>query len=573
MMNTLTAEVYRMPGDIGEGLLNVFEERAEFLSRRELDEWTATASGDRLILGKLVGPGAKLLTGPRGSGKSTFLRRAYYSLLDTQAAFPVYVNYAKSLALEPLFHERANALALFRHWVLLKIAIAATETYEDLPGGTAPAELKAIAAYGRSLVGSLETGSKPDLIKVPVALSALVELLEAAADSIGARRTVLLLDDAAHAFSPEQQHEFFEIFRQLRTRRIAPKAAVYPGVTSYSPFFQVGHEAELVEAWFRPDEDEYVPVMRELVAKRLPAAMSARLTERPEHLDLLAYAAFGIPRGFLNMVSQVLGVDNDKPTAPSRQAVLRAVTDHAETTGRVFTALSAKLPRFKHFIEVGEEILRAGVQSIQAYNGDKSLSSKAVTLALSEPVPSEVERITQLLEYAGVFRRQDSVSRGEKGVFRRLSVHYAFLITGNAFSLGKSYSLSDLVRALGSRDPHEFVRRSPENLAGKDYQARCKLDLPACRSCGAARVNERQRFCMNCGTELSRASVYSELLEAPIELLPITAAKIAGIRQHTALRTVQDILSDDENQLLNVPYIGPVWHARIKRCADEYVSV
>lgn len=562
-----------MPGDVGDGLSNVFEERAEYLSRQELDEWTATANSDRLILGKLVGPGAKLLTGPRGSGKSTFLRRAYYSLLDTHAAFPVYVNYAKSLALEPLFHERANALALFRHWVFLKIAIAAADTYRELPDATAPMELTAIAAYGRSFVDSLEAGSKPDLIKMPVALSTLTELLEAAAESIGARRAVLLLDDAAHAFSPEQQHEFFEIFRQLRTRRIAPKAAVYPGVTSYSPFFHVGHEAELVEAWFRPDEDEYIPVMRELVAKRLPSTMSSRLTERPEYLDLLAYAAFGIPRGFLGMVSQVLGIDNDKPAAPSRATVLRAVTDHAETTGRVFTSLSAKLPRFKHFIEVGEEIVRASVQSIQAYNNDKPISSKAVALALPEPVPAEVERITQLLEYAGVFRRQDSVSRGEKGVFRRLSVHYSFLITGNAFSLGKSYPLSDLVIALGSRDPHEFARRSPESLAGKDYQIRCKLDLPACPSCGVARANERQRFCMNCGAELSRASVYNELLEAPIESLPITKAKIAGILRHTALRTVQDILSDDENQLLNVPYIGRVWHARIKRCAEEYVSV
>jgi hypothetical protein len=54
------------------------------------------------------------------------------------------------------------------------------------------------------------------------------------------------MDDAAHAFSQKQQGEFFEVFRELRSRRVACKAAVYPGVTSYSPNMQVGHEAELL---------------------------------------------------------------------------------------------------------------------------------------------------------------------------------------------------------------------------------------------------------------------------------------------------------------------------------------
>ena len=79
---------------------------------------------------------------------------------------------------------------------------------------------------------------------------------------------------------------------------------------------------------------------------------------------------------------------------------------------------------------------------------------------------------------------------------------------------------------------------------------------------------------MTCGRELTNASVYEELLRAPIDLLPLTAKKQVGLREHTKIRTVQDILLDEEStQLRSVPQIGPIWAARIRRYADEFVSV
>src|SRR5690348_3743237 len=91
-------------------LASVFEERAEHLSRSELNASTQNTPRSKEILAKLKGPRAKLLSGPRGCGKSTYLRRAFFDLLETGDVLPVYVNYARSLALEPLFHHRANAL-------------------------------------------------------------------------------------------------------------------------------------------------------------------------------------------------------------------------------------------------------------------------------------------------------------------------------------------------------------------------------------------------------------------------------------------------------------------------------
>ena len=91
-----------------------FEVRAENLSSSELQAWTVLSDAEKQVVRKLTGPGAKLISGPRGSGKSTLLRLAFFELLKSKAALPVYVDFSEALALEPRFHTRAEALKWFR---------------------------------------------------------------------------------------------------------------------------------------------------------------------------------------------------------------------------------------------------------------------------------------------------------------------------------------------------------------------------------------------------------------------------------------------------------------------------
>lgn len=180
----------------------------------------------------------------------------------------------------------------------------------------------------------------------------------------------------------------------------------------------------------------------------------------------------------------------------------------------------------------------------------------------------------EMLEYAGVVRDADTVSRGVKGVFHRYVIHYALLVDSNALSLGKSWSLSDVVAALQHRDAHAFARAQPARLLGENYLDRCTLDLAPCQNCGAARVSEDAHFCMRCGRQLSTVSVYDELLKQPIDRLPLTKKKLEGLKKHTSIRSVNDVLLDEEHrQIRSVPRVGPVWAARIRRYAEEFVSV
>src|SRR5262245_1063923 len=95
--------------------------RAEDLTPQELKLWTGFVPEDESILRRLTGPGPKLLKGPRGSGKSNYLKRAYYSLQARRSVMVAYINYSQHLALEPLMLRSERALEFFRQWLLYKV--------------------------------------------------------------------------------------------------------------------------------------------------------------------------------------------------------------------------------------------------------------------------------------------------------------------------------------------------------------------------------------------------------------------------------------------------------------------
>lgn len=563
------------PKDLADdaNLANVFEERAEFLSRADLAQWTEITADNRRVLSKLKGAGAKLLTGPRGSGKSTLLRAAYFDLLEGSDVLPVYVNYARSLRLEPLFHHNADALAIFRQWVVMKVIVEVGTTFADLTAAP-PASLAALQEVGSAYIHALAVGAEAPELRSPVSPAALVQHLESWARALDRKRVVVLMDDAAHAFSQQQQREFFEVFRELRSSRVAPKAAVYPGITSYSPYMHVGQDAELIEAWYRPDSDDFLATMRALMTRRLPTSLRSRLEGREELVDLLALASFGLPRGFLVMLSDLLGVEEDESVTPSRKMADAAIADHAASVRGIFDSLADKMPRYKRFVEVGDELARSVARGLARFNRARSISRKAVVVGLADPLGPELAKVLEMLEYAGVVRKVGTVSRGVKGVFHRYELHYAIVVQENALALGRSSSTVAIVDALRTRDAHAFMRSQGRTLLGRDFRDRCTLDLAPCQSCGTPRVSDEAQFCMKCGRPLTEASVYEELLKAPIERLPLTPKKLEGLKTHTSIRTIGDILLDDESrQLRSVPYVGPIWAARIHNYADEFVSV
>lgn len=554
---------------------NVFEQRAEYLSAEELLEWTKLSSKEEATVKKLMGSGAKLLVGPRGCGKSTLMRIAYFRLIESQESVPVYVNFARSLALEPYFHTRSDAIRIFRHWVIAKILVGLGKYFED-SGLSVPTRLQEGIEVSDRYVRQLEAGA--DSAPLPTewgAPSSLVDSLESLCAEMRIPRVVLLLDDAAHAFSAEQQREFFEVFRELRTRAVCPKAAVYPGVTSYSPNFHVGHEAEVLEAWLGVDDPAYLSSMRSLLERRFPSSIREALADKPDLVDYLALASFGLPRGFINMLSELVGLEAEEGSA-NRPRVLapKIVENYAQSVIKIYVSLGSKLPKLKNYVDAGTTARRKIIQWVKHHNlQTTSVLRRAYTVGIDEPVARNVERILHMMEYAGLIREAGSVSRGARS-FRRYQVHFGLLISENALALGRSPSIKATNEALLTRDSQALVRLRSVSILSAQEQDACTLNLLPCSKCSTPRAFPEQRYCTSCGSELRDGSVYLELLNTPVEALPLPKAKIEGILSATSLRTVHDILMDDEaQQLRNVPRVGRVWSKRIRTAAEEFVSV
>lgn len=279
---------------------NLFVEQAEYLDAESFEAWTTEHPDEEQIVRKLSQTGAKLIVGPRGSGKTTLLLKAFNRMLrdPNSSALPIYVNFKSSLKLEPLYKSNANAVYWFNQWLLLKIYQGLLATLAEIKVAI-PSDLRMSAEAVDRITGQLELGQTdlPGEEFAGLDIPSLELDLGKVLISLGKTRCVLLLDDAAHAFSPEQQRDFFDFFRQIKSRSISPKAAIYPGVTVYSSTFHVGHDAEEIDVWLKPHASGYTEFMMSLLEKRLPYDVYEALQADETLLQLVCYASFGMPAG------------------------------------------------------------------------------------------------------------------------------------------------------------------------------------------------------------------------------------------------------------------------------------
>ena len=102
---------------------SLFIEQAEYITPSDFIEWSSDHPNEDKIIKKLTQAGAKLLTGPRGCGKTTLMLKAYNKLKKKgpSGALAVYVNFKSSLKLEPIYKSKANGGFWFSQWMYLKI--------------------------------------------------------------------------------------------------------------------------------------------------------------------------------------------------------------------------------------------------------------------------------------------------------------------------------------------------------------------------------------------------------------------------------------------------------------------
>jgi len=558
----------------------VFIEQAEYIAPADFIEWSSDHPNEEVIVKKLTQAGAKLLTGPRGCGKTTLMLKAYNKLSKKGAsgAFPIYVNFKSSLKLEPVYKSKANGGFWFSQWMYLKIYEGIYSSFSDL-GFLEKLDLSIQLVLVKKILGLLELGEITKAEKEGLELTTydLEEDINYVMSLTNKPRCVLFLDDAAHAFSPEQQHDFFEFFRKIKNRKISPKAAIYPGVTNFPPTFNVGHDAEEINAWVNPEGENYMWFMAMMLSRRLPQEVYERLSKEESLLTIMCYAAFGIPRILLNMVRSFYSEEEADGVTKynisfNRTKLLAQVKESNKSAVAVYASLEKKLPTYSSYVEEGDTVFNKIIELIKAYNKDKDVKRKSISIAIKKELSSDLKKILGFFQYAGLASHKGQVSRGEKGVFDIYLINLATLIDSNAILASKAAKTNDIAVALKNRNAHEFTRTKSDYLVTEDGPP-LKLKMPACQNCGEERSSEEARFCSNCGSPLKTASIYEELVNEKIDVLPLTATRIKAIKSKSGIKVVRDILHDiGHKELLSVPQVGSYWASRIYYMAEEYIS-
>ena len=80
-------------------------------------------------------------------------------------------------------------------------------------------------------------------------------------------------------------------------------AAVYPGVTSYGPSFEVVHDGHIQSLNRDVNSSAYRDQMREIVLQQAGTLLLADIEKRGENFDALAYAVSGNPKLLLKTVA------------------------------------------------------------------------------------------------------------------------------------------------------------------------------------------------------------------------------------------------------------------------------
>lgn len=557
----------------------VFTEQAEYLSADSFEKWSTSLHEEGNIIRKLSQAGAKLITGPRGCGKTTLLLKVNQKLLNDSAskALPIYVNYKSSLKLEPLYRNNINAAHWFNQWLLYKVFFGLYESLENK--NFKDFEITPLKDKKRieSIIKLLELGNIDEIQSETLTSSALIEIIEYTVKELRLNRCVLLLDDAGHAFSSEQQQDFFEFFREIKTKVISPKAAVYPGVTNYSSSFHIGHDAEEIDVWLKPNSEGYLQFMHSLLRTRIGESAFEELKESKFNLNLLCYAAYGIPRSLLNMISKFYKSDtsgNRFTIKLSNKEVLNVVKSNFNRTYQIYDSLRVKLPMYEKFIDIGGSIYERFLNINKEFNKGGRAERQSSIIAIQRPVPSELTKVLGFFQYAGLVSNQGISNRGSKGVYELYELHYSGIIDRNVFFSSRGINVENYTFAFKNRPNHHYPRYSVSGILNElDLDATFKLSLPACPNCNTARISEESKFCSNCGTKLKDASIFESIVKQDITLLPITSNRADSIKANSNIQTIKDLLMDTDNrQLRKVPQIGPFWAKKIKSYAEEFFA-
>ncbi|RCS73555.1 ORC-CDC6 family AAA ATPase [Vibrio casei] len=571
-----------MGNDDKDLIENTIEQRADFIPSENLKGETAENDFFNNIVKDLIKRQTTLIVGPRGCGKTHMMR--YASLLceeDKTKPYAIYVTFNRYYRLEPMLTSKIDAISLFHSWVLAGIIISAHETlvkinpdisHEDMTESLNFLEIDSL----KSLIGMLEKGvnltDEELYVARELSLSGTKNILENMRVLSGRARSILLLDDAALTLTPDYMKEFFDIFRTLKSSKLSPKASVYPGTTEYGARFHPTQEGGVSSVWLSIEDSSYSETMDIIAQKRVSNFRDIS----PNIREYLKYAAFGIPRAYLSMLQDY----QDGGFRSQQQGLNRIIQSHIGARIEEFKSITFKSPKLKSLIQCGDNIFDKICEDLKKDNEDKQQKNlKQLKIGISgiDSKP-HVERMFNLLVEAGLlYELPEKVSHGGSRDYIRYIPHIAALFDRKVFmSKGTGTSTLLALERLSLPSAKHPLRRSISTLITKTQLTNLKFNLPPCGHCGTDRINQSQKFCHNCGSELIDSSSFEACMSLPLHEIPgLTKWMKSKIKNEIPkFKNIGDFLSsqDPSKDLREADQIGQARAQKIIILATGFVD-
>lgn len=530
--------------------------RTEDLKKDEVVALFVETTKDREIVNSLKARNPVILSGSRGVGKS-FLVRVAESELQTEfeedRVFPVYVSFNKS----SLIHT--SDPAQFLHWMLARICSALVRALQQkgltaymssslsiLTGGSAP-DVPADDSAIQKIIDSFENSWKgPEPAEVEVknipTVDSFRDAIEDLCEALSISRVVLLIDEAAHILLPQQQREFFSLFRDLRSPYLSCKAAVYPGVTSYGDVFQPVHDATNLKLERDVLASDYIANMRDIVVKQGESKLVTEIAQRRELFSLLAYASSGNPRILLKLLLRCPKLNSTEVNSTIREYFRNDVwSEH--------TGLAEKYAGHRSLIDWGRKFIENFVlPELQTKNQQYLASEKKSSCFfwVHRDAPEQVKEALRLLAYTGLVLEH---ATGIKATRAEIGTRYAVNL-GCLFALERVPSTSGF-QIGSSLDPRRMTEYGANHHAYRDIASFSQ-------------------------TEMADSSiVLKRQLDKPISVLDITPWQKSKL-SNLSLNKLGDVLHASESQLKQAFYVGDVRARRMRNAAIaavyEYLS-
>ncbi|KAB2422118.1 MULTISPECIES: hypothetical protein [Bacillus cereus group] len=590
-----------------DSLGNYIVDRTESLNEELIKEYFIDSNDRKLA--RLLDAEQYLLLGSRGIGKTMLMKKAEIEATDSfeqNSILAVWISFEESIRIERIkISDSTIDVDPFLQWTMGKILIEVLKKIIELK----PNNIDFLS----NKLSKIFPNTKKDILPINYytdILHSYLDLLETAdidnntdlnqqapskelvrildnphsfklfileiISNFNLKRVILLFDEAAHVFSPSQQEKFFTFFKSLRSDKIACKAAVYPGITTYGKSFERNQDAKEIKMIWNPQNKNDLTFIRNVLKKRIQSFNAdywQKLSLQPDIIDTICMCSNGNPRFAFHIIDEM---ENNKIFTKkniTKNDLINSIRRVVNTKWDEFITLSNRLVKYKIIISEAENWFKnIIIPNLRNWNNNKRTQDKKLSSGfyLETSTYEKIIDVLDILSYSNfiyVDESKKSIGHNKYGYY--ISINPALLFSDSVLR-----DSTEMYNTTTNIDSNQNYSKGSEYIKPLLSMISSVSDENSCSNtkCDFVTDDLSFTFCKKCGSKMEikeSAPLYKILRSHEINCLKLSNAIIT--RLSTKFSNVGE-LYDASPHDISMPYIKDYRITKIKDAVKEYMA-